>query len=191
MTTSCNCRRRDWLGLAALGALGAIGSIGALSLAGCGDRTADAQASAPKEFAADTACELDGMTLADYPGPKAQIHYADAAGAAAPMFLCDTVELFSTLLQPEQVRKVQAAYVQDMGRADWDQPRGNWIDARGALFVRGSKRLGSMGPTLASFAQEADAKKFVGEYGGTVLRYGEITPAMVDLGGGSKGDTKM
>ena len=185
MTTSCNCRRRQWLGLAALTTLGAIG---ALSLAGCGERAADAQSIAPKEFAADTACELDGMTLADYPGPKAQIHYADAA---APMFLCDTVELFSTLLQPEQVRKVQAVYVQDMGRADWDQPRGHWIDARSALFVRGSKRLGSMGPTLASFAQEADAKKFVGEYGGTMLRYGEITPAMVDLGGGSKGDTKM
>lgn len=185
MKTSCNCRRRQWLGLAALTTLGALGAI---SLAGCGERTTDAQASGPKEFAADTTCELDGMTLADYPGPKAQIHYADAT---APIFLCDTVELFSTLLQPEQVRKVQAAYVQDMGRADWDQPRGHWIDARGALFVRGSKRLGSMGPTLASFAQEADAKKFVGEHGGTLLRYAEITPAMVDLGGGSKSDTRM
>ena len=35
---------------------------------------------------------------------------------------------------------------------------GNWIDAKKAVYVFGSKRLGSMGPTAASFSSEADAQ---------------------------------
>lgn len=128
---------------------------------------------------------------ADVPrGPEheAQLSYADAS---APVFFCDTVELFSTLLRPEQVRAVSAAYVQDMGRADWQQPRGNWIDARTAFYVRGSRRHGSMGPTLASFAQEPDATRFAAEHGGKVLRFDEVKPEMVDLSGGAKTDQRM
>ena len=59
------------------------------------------QASAPttvQEITAGTSCSLDGMTLADFPGPKAQIHYA----TGSPDFFCDTVEMFSIYLQPEQ-----------------------------------------------------------------------------------------
>ena len=51
-------------------------------------------------------------------------------------------------------------YVQDMARADWERPRGHWIDATAAFYVKGSRKHGSMGPTLASFAQEADARAF-------------------------------
>lgn len=193
MNYTCSCRRhatggdacgerRQLLGLAALAALGSLASLG-----GCGERSG-AQALAPVEIDASTACELDGMLLADYPGPKAQIHYA---GAAAPMFLCDTVELFNTMLRPEQVRKVLAAYVQDMGKANWDQPRGNWIDAKSAFYVLGSKRRGSMGPTIASFAQEPDAKKFIDQWGGRLLRYDDVKPDMADLSGGALHDTRM
>ena len=175
--------RRRLLGLAVWAAVAP-----AFGLTACGDRPGDAQATAPLEIGAGTVCALDGMLLADYPGPKAQIHHS---GVAAPVFLCDTVELFHELLLPEQVRKVAAVYVQDMGKADWESPHGHWIDARTALFVHGSRRTGSMGPTIASFALEPDARKFVGEYGGTVLRFAEITPAMVDLSGGAKTDTRM
>ena len=101
----------------------------------------------PLEIDARTTCDLDGMLLADYPGPKAQIRYA---GQAEPTFFCDTVELFSTLLSPEQVRKIDAVWVQDMGKANWDQPRGNWFDPKTGYFVLGSKRKGSMGPTIAA-----------------------------------------
>ena len=195
MNYTCSCRlphedvgaacgaRRQLLGIAALAVWGSLGS-----LAGCSDRAGDARALAPVEIDASTACELDGMLLADYPGPKAQIHYA---GASAPVFMCDTVELFNTMLRPEQVRKVLAVYVQDMGKADWDQPRGNWIDAKTGFYVLGSKRHGSMGPTIASFSQEADARTFIGQWGGKVLRYEEIKPDMVDLSGGALHDSKM
>jgi len=135
-----------------------------------------------------TTCDLDGMLLADYPGPKAQVHYA---GAAAPVFFCDTVEMFATLLRPEQVRAVRAAFVQDMGRADWDQPRGHWFDAKSGFYVVGSKRHGSMGPTFASFAAEPEARTFASTHGGRVLRFGEVTPNIADLSGGASHDARM
>ncbi|WP_375138937.1 nitrous oxide reductase accessory protein NosL [Azohydromonas caseinilytica] len=135
-----------------------------------------------------TTCDFDGMLLADYPGPKAQIHYADAA---APVFFCDTVEMFSALLRPEQVRPVRAVLTQDMAHADWNQPRGHWFDARSGFYVAGSKRHGSMGPTFASFAAEAEARKFATEHGGKVLRFADVKPEMADLGGGSQHDKHM
>ena len=184
-TTSyqCTCRtRRQLLGWAALASLGAV-----TGLSGC-SRSEDAQALAPVDIGRSTSCELDGMLLADYPGPKAQVHFA---GQAAPSFFCDTVELFSTLLAGEQVRAVRAVYVQDMGQADWDAPQGHWIEAKGALYVVGGKRHGSMGPTIGSFAQEADAKQFVTQHGGKVLRFAEVTVDMVDLSGGALHDTRM
>jgi copper chaperone NosL len=156
-------------------------------LLGCGN-AASTTVLAPVEFDPATACDLDGMLLADYPGPKAQIHYL---GTAAPVFFCDIVEMFATLLRPEQVRAVRTAFVQDMGRADWDKPRGHWFDAKSGFYVVGSKRHGSMGPTIASFAAEPDAGKFAAEFGGKVLRYAEITPGMADLRGGASHDTKM
>ena len=194
MKTTCSCRRhtavgetcgarRQLLGLALWASLGALGG-----LAACGNRSGDARDVVPVEFGASTTCELDGMLLADYPGPKAQIHHA---GQDAPTFFCDTVEMFSTLLAPEQVKAVQAVYVQDMGQADWEQPRGHWTDAKSCFYVLGSKRHGSMGPTIASFAQEPDARKFIELWGGKLLRYAEVKPEMVDLSGGALYDTRM
>lgn len=182
LSHACPDRRRV-LGLVALAALGAVGG-----LTGCGDQAAETQSLAPVEIDRATSCELDGMLLADYPGPKAQVHFA---GQAQPSFFCDTVELFNTLLAGEQVRAVRAVYVQDMGATDWDKPQGHWIDAKTALYVLGSKRHGSMGPTIASFAKEADASRFATEYGGKVLRFTDIKADMVDLSGGALHDTRM
>lgn len=159
----------------------------ALTLIGCG-RQDEAKPVVAVEIDPRTTCDLDGMLLADYPGPKAQIHYAFVA---APTFFCDTVELFNTLLRPEQVRAVKAVFVQDMGLADWEQPRGHWMDAKAGLYVLGSKRHGSMGPTIASFSQEADAQAFIQQWGGKLLRFTEIKPEMVDLSGGALHDSRM
>lgn len=163
------------------------GTLLASTLTGCG-QSGSAKTLAAVEIDPHTTCDLDGMLLTDYAGPKAQIFYA---GQDTPVFFCDTVELFHTLLAPEQVKAIAAVYVQDMGKADWEQPRGNWFDAKTGFYVLGSKRHGSMGPTIASFAQEADAKKFAAEFGGKLLRYGEIKADMVDLSGGALHDTRM
>lgn len=157
-------------------------------LAACGGEGGGKQTGAAIEIDPSTSCALDGMLLADYPGPKAQIHYD---GVAQPDWFCDTVEMFSIYLNPEQARRVLSLYVQDMGKADWEAPRGHWIDARGAFYVHGSKRRGSMGPTLASFSSEADARKFADEWGGKVLKFADVTADMVVLDGGALHDQRM
>lgn len=157
------------------------------ALAACGPSETSTTV-VPHEIGPGTSCALDGMLLADYPGPKAQIHYA---GQADPDFFCDTVEMFNVYLNPEQVRAVRGLFVQDMGQADWDAPRDHWIEAKTAYYVHGSKRRGSMGPTIGSFAQEADAMKFSAEYGGKVYRFADITPDMVVLDGGAIHDSRM
>jgi copper chaperone NosL len=141
----------------------------------------------PITITGESICSLDGMTLADYPGPKAQIHYAQDE----PELFCDTVEMLSIYLQSGRQRPVVAIYVHDMARNDWEHPVGNWIDARSAYYVLGSKRRGSMGPTLASFAQQADAAAFAGKEGGEVLAFDQITLDQVTLDGGVLKDRAM
>jgi copper chaperone NosL len=158
--------------------------LAAASLAACGQSPGPA---APQELAPGTACALDGMLLLDYPGPKAQIQYADGKTD----FFCDTVEMFAMVLRPEQKRRILAVYTQDMAREDWRQPRASWIDARGAFYVAGSKIRGSMGPTFASFARREDAEAFMQKNGGRVLRFEDVTPEMADLRGGAAHDDRM
>lgn len=153
-------------------------------LAGC---NRSATPVAPREITAGTSCSLDGMVLAEFPGPKGQIHYA----SGEPDFFCDTVEMFSIYLQPEQKKRITAIYTQDMGKTDWEKPQGHWIDARQAHYVLDSKKTGSMGPTLAAFADLHDAENFARQFGGKVLRFEQVTPSMVDLSGGVMHDQPM
>ena len=55
-------RRQLMMGLMALAALPMLGA--------CDKEGEKAISVAPVEISQDTACELDGMLLADYPGPK-------------------------------------------------------------------------------------------------------------------------
>jgi copper chaperone NosL len=158
--------------------------LGAMLLTACGEPAKPVQ---PRELAADTACALDGMVLLDFPGPKAQIHYDQGE----PDFFCDTREMFAIFLHPEQKKRIAAIYTQDVGKADWNRPEGQWIDAKTAFYVIGSPRRGSMGPTVPSFAREADARIFAEKYGGKVLPFSGVTIDMVDLSGGASHDEKM
>lgn len=141
----------------------------------------------PVTITAGTACSLDGMILADFPGPKGQIHYA----SGEPDFFCDTMELLSMYLQPEQQRRITGIYTQDMANASWEKPENNWIDARQAYYVHGSSMHGSMGPTLASFSTAEAANDFAEKFGGEVLRFEEVTADIVDLTGGAEHGAHM
>ena len=155
-------------------------------MAACG-KTADNTVT-PVEITKDSYCSLDGMLLGDYPGPKAQIHYA---GQPEPELFCDTTEMFSLLLKPEQARKVTAAYVQDLDKTSWDAPKGAWTDAKTAFYVVGSKKRGAMGPTIPSFGTREGAQKFADSKGGKVYPFAEITPDMARLDGGALQDQRM
>ena len=47
-----------------------------------------------------------------------------------------------------------------MGKADWNKPRGHWIDARNAFYVIDSRAQGAMGATIGTFASKQDAQAF-------------------------------
>ena len=153
-------------------------------LAACGKEVAQLAAIEPDQ---GTACALDGMVLKDYPGPKAQIHFKEGA----PEFFCDILELFGMLLAPEQKRAVAGVFVQDMGKADWAQPNGHWIDAKSAYYVVGSKKQGSMGPTFGTFATQSDAEAFAAKEGGGVHRFEQITLQMLNQPKQGGHDSKM
>ncbi len=155
-----------------------------ITIAGCSGDDAPVQALEPTR---SSMCALDGMLLLDYPGPKGQILYNDGERE----FYCDTVELLSIYLRPEQQKRIRAIFTQDMGKADWKEPRSHWIDAKEAYYVQGSKLHGSMGPTFAAFANKEDAESFIKEHGGKPLRFDQITIDMVDLRGGAKHDHSM
>jgi copper chaperone NosL len=141
----------------------------------------------PHEITDSTISVLDGMSLKDYPGPKAQIIYADGQTD----FFCDTLGLFSVYLRPEHDRKVSVMYVQDMGAADWQHPVGHWIDAKQATYVVGARKLGAMGQTFASFANEGDAVRFAKTEGGKLYRFDQITIDMATTDGGVVKDENM
>lgn len=162
-----------------IGGLALMAALGACSQA--------AQKLAALEPTNETACALDGMVLKDHAGPKAQIHYAEGN----PDFYCDLKELFGMILAPEQKRAIAGIFVQDMGKADWDHPQANWIDAKTAVYVVGSRKRGSMGPTFGSFSSMKDAEAFVSKEGGKILRFEQITIAMVDMAGGAAHDNRM
>ena len=148
----------------------------AAALAACSQTAKNIAAQEPT---AETACALDGMVLKDFPGSKAQIQYAEGK----PDYYCDLMELFAMLLAPEHKRAVAGVYVQDMGKTDWAHPVGNWIPAKGALYVVGSKKQGSMGPTFGAFSNAQDAAAFAKKEGGKVLPFDQITADMLDTRG--------
>ncbi len=63
----------------------------------------------------------------------------------------------------------------DMGKSAWEKPDDHYlIDATKAYYVIGTRLKGSMGVVLASFSEEAAARKLASEQGGRVLRFEDI-----------------
>ena len=71
---------------------------------------------------------------------------------------------------------VQASYVTDMGAGDWTKPGSlPWIAADAAIYVVGSTRLSGMDqPETVPFARTEDARAFIAQYGGQLMRLAEI-----------------
>jgi len=144
-------------------------TVAALLLLGaCGDAARSLAAGEPGD---DAVCALDGMSIKDYPGPKAQIVLQDGRID----FFCTLAELFEG---GDGARAAGASYVQDMGQADWDKPRGHWIAASAAFYVVDSRAQGAMGPTIGTFARQQDAQAFAAREGGRVLDYSQVKTAL-------------
>jgi copper chaperone NosL len=144
-----------------------------LTLTGC--TQGDVEKPSPVELTRENACAVCGMIVVDLPGSKAQIHYSNGK---VDTFCC-TLHMFSFILQPDSPKNMAAIYVNDMGKADPDQPAGHWIDAKKAFYIVGGDVMGPHGEAFVPFLDLKDAESYVKEHGGRIIKFDEVTPDML------------
>jgi copper chaperone NosL len=154
---------------------------GALILSGCNEQKT-AEVPPPQEMTDSAIGRYCGMNVMEHPGPKGQIILASQKEA---VWFSSARDAISFTLLPEEPKDIRAIYVSDMAKApNWEEPgTTNWVDAKQASFVIGSRRQGGMGGEEAvPFSDKAAADKFVAENGGRVVTFSEVPKDYV-LGG--------
>lgn len=152
-----------------------------LALAGCGEAP-PAAPPAPHALTAEAIGHYCGMNVLEHPGPKGQILLASRLD---PVWFSSARDTVAFTLLAEEPKDIRAIYVSDMAKAkNWAEPGAdNWVDARKAWFVIGSKQRGGMGAEEAvPFSDRAAAEAFARENGGRVVSFAEI-PRDYVLGG--------
>ena len=160
-----------------------VGSVFSLVLVfglfGCGEKEPVAQVEqVPVHIHNGQECELCGMIINQFPGPKGQLF---TRGSDRPLAFCSTRDLFAYALQPEHSHRIQNVFVQDVSSASWeDMSNATYVDAKTAYYVIGHQQLGAMGPTLAAFSSESAAQQFADHFGGELKRYEEIDQSLIN-----------
>ncbi|WP_298871362.1 nitrous oxide reductase accessory protein NosL [uncultured Bradyrhizobium sp.] len=147
--------------------------LGALVLAGCGEKQV-AQAPPPHRMTAELIGHYCGMNVLEHPGPKGQIF---VASLIEPVWFSSARDTIAFTVLPDEPKDIQAIYVTDMGKApSWEKPGvDNWIEARKALFVIGSRVKGGMGGDEAvPFSERSAAAKFVTDNGGRIVSFADV-----------------
>ncbi|MCB2125745.1 MAG: nitrous oxide reductase accessory protein NosL [Rhodobacteraceae bacterium] len=151
----------------------------ALLLSAC--REEAAQATDPVALTADAVGHFCQMNLLEHEGPKAQVHLEGLPGT--PLFFSQVRDAVTYARLPEQSHPILAIWVNDMGAsgATWAEPGAdNWIDAKTAHFVVGSRLAGGMGaPEFVPFARMEDATAFALRNGGSIMGLDAIPDAAV------------
>jgi copper chaperone NosL len=157
---------------------------GALLVSGCNDQKNAEATPPPQQMTASAIGRYCGMNVLEHPGPKGQIILASQKDA---IWFSSARDAISFTMLPEEPKDIRAIYVSDMGKApSWDEPGAtNWVDARQASFVIGSRMKGGMGADEAvPFSDQAAAERFAAENGGRVVAFAEV-PKDYILGDGS------
>jgi len=147
--------------------------LGVVTLAGCKEDVAEVPP-VPHELTSAAIGYYCGMNLIEHGGPKGQIILASRND---PIWFSSARDAVSFTLLPEEPKDIRAIYVSDMAKApSWDDPgTKNWVDARTAFFVIGSRVAGGMGaPETVPFSNRQAADKFVAEQGGKVVTFDAI-----------------
>lgn len=148
---------------------------GALVLGGCNEQKAATTAPPPAvELNAAAVGHYCGMNVLEHSGPKGQILLASRKD---PVWFSSARDAISFTMLPEEPKDISAIYVSDMAKAPtWDKPgTTNWIDARQATFVIGSRRKGGMGADEAvPFSERAAAERFAAENGGRLVTFAQM-----------------
>ncbi len=146
--------------------------ISCILVAGCNFSEATNQSVMPETFEDSDTCHLCSMMITVHPGPKGQVF--NKATKQVHKF-CSTSDMMLWYLQGENRKLVSAMYVHDMAQSPWKYPDDNHlIPAAEAYYVIGSKKTGSMGPTLGSFLTESAANNFSAREAGTVLSFDKL-----------------
>lgn len=147
---------------------------GALALAGCNDQKTAEAPPPPQEMTAAAIGRYCGMNVLEHTGPKGQILLASQKEA---VWFSSARDAISFTMLPEEPKDIRAIYVSDMAKApSWDKPGAmNWVDAKQASFVIGSRMKGGMGADEAvPFSDRSAAEKFASENGGRVVAFAEV-----------------
>jgi len=168
-----------------------------IGCAASGSKTADKASASGSEMTAavkpmtipeSASCGKCGMYPAKYPRWQSQIIFKD--GTMTPFDGCKCMFNFMAAMDKYDNKHsgedLSAVLVKDFNS-------GKWLNAQEAYYVVGSNMMGPMGKELIPFADHAEAKKFHGEQGGTMMKYADITPEVLEtLGmGGMKKHMKM
>jgi copper chaperone NosL len=162
--------------------------LASILLGGCFDKQA-AQVPPPRQMTEEAIGHYCGMNLFEHPGPKGQIF---VTSLIEPVWFSSVRDTIAFTMLPDEPKDIQAIYVSDMGQANsWDRPgAGNWVEARKALFVIGSRIKGGMGGDEAvPFSERVAAEKFVSENGGRIVGFAEVPRDYVLASGGAPGAT--
>lgn len=125
--------------------------------------------------AKDDHCITCGMYPERYPQHRSQI----LIPGNKSLHFCSTRCLINYQADPKK-------YFKEPPQAKWVwvtvYPDGDYDYAGGLYYVVGSKVMGPMGMEALPFRKKADAHAFAKEEGGKVMRFNEITPAMLTGG---------
>lgn len=156
-----------------------------LALGGCNEQKTAEASPPPHELTQAAMGHYCGMNLLEHSGPKGQIILASRL---QPVWFSSARDTISFTMLPEEAKDIRGIYVSDMGKApSWEEPgSANWVDARKASFVIGSRMKGGMGADEAvPFSEKAAAERFALENGGRVVAFPEVPKEYV-LGGGAE-----
>ncbi|WP_298716622.1 nitrous oxide reductase accessory protein NosL [uncultured Oceanisphaera sp.] len=144
-----------------------------LLLAGCGESDVQTQIRRAVAIEQGNECHLCGMVISRFSGPKGEAY---EQGVEEVRKFCSTRDLLNWALEPENRHARQEMWVHDMSEVPWDKPDDeHFINAEAAWYVVGSSQTGAMGPTAATFSDQAVADAFASEYGGEVLTFDQLT----------------
>lgn len=167
----------------------ALALLAPIALGACFDKQA-ARIPPPQKMTEGSIGHYCGMNLTEHPGPKGQIF---AASLIEPVWFSSVRDTIAFTMLPDEPKDILAIYVSDMGKAkSWDQPGAdNWVEARKALFVIGSRVKGGMGGDEAvPFSDRALAEKFAAENGGRIVALADVPRDYVLASGGTTGEAK-